>query len=332
MSKKVKVGFVGVGGIASVHLRSIEANEDADIVAVCDISEENVQRSASTYNAQAYVDSKQMLENEVLDALFICVPPFAHGTMEEDASAKGIHLMVEKPVSLDVATALRKSEAIRESGIIHATGYCLRYLDTVALVKKYLKNKDIAMISGHYMTRFVQTPWYRDKSKSGGQLVEQATHTLDLMRYFGGEITDIYANMDLLLMNDIPDISIPDVTSVQMKFSSGSIGQMACSFTQPDHRAGIEILGKEFRVVIDGADASIIEEGKSVRYTSKVNFYEAQDRCFIDAVKTEDQSKILSDYNNGVETLLASLAANHSSDTAKPIQIDAYRAIESKIL
>src|SRR4051794_16351239 len=107
---KVRVGFIGVGGIGAVHLKNVFENADAQLVAVCDVNEEAAQSKASEYGIPSvYSDADVMLENESLDALFICVPPFAHGDIEEKAAKKGIHLLVEKPVALDLKTAYSKA-------------------------------------------------------------------------------------------------------------------------------------------------------------------------------------------------------------------------------
>lgn len=74
----IKVGFVGVGGIASLHLKNISENEHAHVTAVCDIVEEQARQNGVKYGANAYTDVDKMLEKEELDALFVCVPPFAH--------------------------------------------------------------------------------------------------------------------------------------------------------------------------------------------------------------------------------------------------------------
>ena len=83
-----------------------------------------------------------MLEQERLDVLYVCIPPFCHGDIEEQATAKGIHLMVEKPLGLDAQSVRHKAKVISESGIIATSGYCLRYLDTVAIAKDFLKDKN----------------------------------------------------------------------------------------------------------------------------------------------------------------------------------------------
>ena len=322
--KKVKVGFIGVGGIATVHLNNVAKNEEAEIVAVCDISKENVEKQGKAFQATTYTDYEEMLEKEELDAIFMSVPPFAHGDMEEKIVGKGIHLLVEKPLGLDADVAIKKAKVIRDSGVINASGYCLRYLDTVQKAKEYLADKKVAMVRGHYITGFVETPWYRIESKSGGQLVEQSTHILDMMAYLAGDIEKVSANMALQVMGDIENIDIPDVTSVNATFESGAVGHLDSSFIQPDHRMGVELMGRDFRVEIDGTSLIIVDKDKTTTFKSSVDFYEVQDSAFIEAVKTNNQDLILSSYEDGLKTLIASLAANRSNKTEKTVYISEF--------
>jgi predicted dehydrogenase len=319
--KKVRVGFVGAGGIANVHLQHISKNEMAEVTAICDIHEETVLQKAKEYGGAAYTNVDEMFEKEQLDALFISVPPFAHGEIEEKAARKGIHLMVEKPLGLDYQTVAKKAEIIKQSGIICGSGYCLRYLDTVAKAKEYLQDKKTAMVRGHYLSSFVPTPWYREWEKSGGQLVEQSTHIVDLARYLGGEINQVYANMSLQVHHDVPNITIPDVTSVNFVYESGAVGHIDSTFAQFDHRMGIEVMGEEFRLVIDGVNLTIIEKDSNQSFKSEVDFYQEQDRMFIEAIVKGDRNLLLSSYEDGLKTLAVTLAANQSQETALPVRV-----------
>lgn len=319
--KKVRVGFVGAGGIAVNHLKNIQKNEQAEIVAICDTNEEAARQKAGVYGGSVYTSFDEMIEQEQLDALFISVPPFAHGEMEEKAARKGIHLMVEKPLGLDLETVLRKAEVIKQSGIICASGYCLRYLDTIQKAKDYLQDKKVAMLNGHYLTMFVPTPWYREMEKSGGQLVEQSTHIVDLARYLGGEMAQVHANMSLQVHGAIENITIPDVTSVNIVFDTGAVGNIASSFAQFDHRMGLEIMGEDFRVILDGVNVSIIEKDQTITYKSRVDVYKVQDDAFIEAILTGNQELILSTYEDGLKTLAVTLAANQSNETGVPVKL-----------
>ena len=322
--KIINVGFIGVGGIAAKHLENISKNEHASIVAVCDIDPDRVREVGEQYGVPSYINVDNMLQNESLHALFVCVPPFAHGEIEEKAASRGIHLMVEKPVGLDLPMVRAKEKAIADSGIICSTGYCLRYLDTVAKAKEYLTGKQIAMIRAHYVTTFVRTPWYRKMSLSGGQLVEQTTHTVDLIRYLAGDFRTVYTNSALNVMTDIPDIDIPDVTSVNFMMESGAVGNLSSTFIQADHQTGIEIMGRDFRVIIDGTSLHVIEKDNKVTFESEIDFYEEQDNAFIDAIRFNKKELILAPYSEAVKTLAVTLAANHSGETGQPKQLDDY--------
>jgi predicted dehydrogenase len=318
----VRVAVVGVGGIAAEHLKNVQENEEAVLVAVCDIVKASVEKAAQQYNVVPYTDFDAMLENEEIDALFLCVPPFAHGEMEEKAAARGIHLFVEKPVGLDMETVERKAKAIQDAGVIAGTGYCLRYLDTVAKAREYLQGKTIAMVRAHRFGSLVTVPWWREMAKSGGQLIEQTTHNLDLLLYLAGDVDKVSADMALRVMEDVPGIDIPDVYSVNLRFASGAVGHLDTSFVeQPDGRSSLEVIGRGFRVTLDGTALTIMEKDKTVTHKSRVNFYKEQDDAFIHAVLTKDASVILAPYAEAVRTLQVSLAAHQSSDSETSVSI-----------
>jgi len=315
----IKAGVIGAGGMGAVHIKNLHENEHVRLAAICDTNETLAKQQAEQYGAAYYTDGSTMLEQEPLDVLYICIPPFCHGNLEEQAAAKGIHLMVEKPLGLDIDSVRHKAKAISESGIIAASGYCLRYLDTVAIAKDYLKDKKIGMVRAHYITTPVPTPWWRKKALSGGQLVEQSTHTMDLIRYLCGDINRLYADMNLLLMNDIPDLDIPDVGAIQFVLESGAVGHLQTGFIQFDHRTGIEIMGRDYRLVVDGTTLSIVDKEKEIVYRSKADFYKNLTNALIDAIRNNDPSLVLASYEDGLKTLEATLAANESAESGQPV-------------
>ncbi|PZE20535.1 Gfo/Idh/MocA family protein [Paenibacillus xerothermodurans] len=316
----VRVGVVGAGGIGAEHLKHLHNNEYAELAAVCDIVQANAERAAAEFGAAAYSDFDEMLAKEQLDALFLCVPPFAHGHMEEKAAERGIHLFVEKPVGLDMETVERKRSAIESANIMVSTGYCLRHLDTIARAKQYLRDKKIAMVRAHRFGSFLPVPWWRDITKSGGQLVEQTTHNVDLMRYLAGDVTKVSADMALTVMDDVPGITIPDVYSVNLLFASGAVGHLDTSFVdQPDGRSSLEVIGRGFRVFLEGTALTIMENNHTVTYKNQVNVYKAQDDAFIQAVMSGNPDSILAPYQEAVETLKVTLSAHDSAKSGSSV-------------
>ena len=317
----LRIGFIGAGGIARTHLKHVGKSEVASVAAVCDIDRAAADAGATRYGARPYTDHIAMLDSERLDAVFISVPPFAHGTVERDVAERNIPLLVEKPLGLDMPSVEDTAAFIRSRGVLNGTGYCLRYWDIVQQAKAYLADRRVAMMTGYYCTRFVPTPWWREMRKSGGQLVEQTTHIVDLMRYLGGEVESVHAVMNLVCSQDIDGLDIPDVGAVNFRFANGAVGHVHTTFLQPDHRSGVEIYGRGFRVTIDGGTLTIVEKEQTVIRKSANDFYKTQDLAFLEAVRTGDRSRVLAPYDEAARTLAVTLAANESARTGQPVRL-----------
>ncbi len=97
---RTRLGFIGAGGIAERHTKVLLEFPDVSIAAFADPSLERAQELAALAGAKAYADYRQMLDREQLDALYICVPPFAHGEIEQAAIERGLPFFVEKPLEV----------------------------------------------------------------------------------------------------------------------------------------------------------------------------------------------------------------------------------------
>jgi len=91
----VKVGLVGTGGMANGHLEHLSEIKEVEITSLCDIKRERVEAASKKYGGKIYTDYEKMLKEEKLDALYICLPPFAHENIEILAAEKGTHLFIE---------------------------------------------------------------------------------------------------------------------------------------------------------------------------------------------------------------------------------------------
>ena len=190
----VRIAFLGCGGIAKAHMDRLKRIEAAKMVAFCDIDPEKAGWAANQYGGKAYSDFEEMLKRQRLDALWVCVPPFAHEGQEVLAAEKGLHLFVEKPLALDLETAREVANAIRKSGVISSVGYVIRYCKHVAEARRLLRGRRVDLLAGHYLCSMKgASGWWPVMSKSGGQVVEQSTHTVDLMRCLGGDVRKVFA-------------------------------------------------------------------------------------------------------------------------------------------
>ncbi len=98
-AERTRVGFIGAGIIANRHIGNLLAFEDVHVVAVTDLQVERARVAAARCGATAYTDYAEMLARERLDAVYVCVPPFAHGAPEDAAIERGLPFFVEKPLA-----------------------------------------------------------------------------------------------------------------------------------------------------------------------------------------------------------------------------------------
>lgn len=317
----VKVGFIGAGGIASAHITTLQAVDDVQIVAICDTSRERAESAAARVVAKAYADHREMFDAESLDAVYVCLPPYAHTDMELIAASKGIHLFVEKPVAVSLDKAREVRDAIQNAGVVSAVGYHWRYQSNTERARQVLKNREVGMVLGYWMGGFPGVAWWRRMEQSGGQMVEQTTHIFDLARYLCGDITEVYAAYANRASQDVPGFDIADVGTATLKFASGVVGTISnsCLLSVP-YLVGLHIVAKDLVVEIHG-DLKVVEPGHTEIFTGGVNAMLEENRAFIDAVRTGDACGIQSSYADAVKTLAVTLACNQSAATGQPVQV-----------
>ncbi len=318
----VRLGFIGTGGNMNRHLRELTEIGGTDFVAFCDIVLEKAERAVKDYGGKAYADYNQMLAREELDAVYISIPPFAHGAPEKAVIAAGLPMFVEKPVHMDADEAEEIAAQIEEKGIITAAGYQERYLDIIDKAQELLAARRIGFFMGYWMGG-MPGGWWRDKAKSGGQLMEQTTHEFDMARYLFGEVKTVYAVDRTGLIPDA-DYDIEEASAVSLQFESGVFGVMfsACFTTTGLQRSGLDIFCEDGSLEYHLRRALVLttKEGKTT-WEPQNNCTIAMDSTFIEAVRTGDGSAIRSPYADAAKSAILSIAANQSLATREPVNL-----------
>ena len=320
--QEVRIGFIGCGGNANGHMQRLSDLEGVRIVGTCDVQEERAKNAAESYNAQPYTNHNLMLERADLDGIYLSLPVFAHGTPELDVIERGLPFLVEKPVAVNMEIARQVEEAVNAASIITCVGYQLRYLGSTQLARQVLSEKVVNIAIGKYWSgsgRGDPNSWQRQMSKSGGQMLEQATHTIDMMRYLVGEVEEVYA---ISANRVLKAIDCPDNNCVTMKFANGAVGSLTTSWSYDSgdwsHANVLDILYEDQLIhwAVSGLD--VREDGDVVTKTAPGP---SIDEVFVDAIREGDASKILSPYSDAVKSLAISLAAIQSSETGSPVSI-----------
>jgi myo-inositol 2-dehydrogenase/D-chiro-inositol 1-dehydrogenase len=320
----IRIGFVGTGGIANTHFDALSQLEEARLVAFCDIDSERAERAAARFSGRAYTDWRTMLDSESLDALYICLPPYAHDGIEIEAAQRGIHLFVEKPVARDLDYAHRAEEAIRKAGIINMVGYHFRYYGAIERAKERLQGLPVLMVKGAWDGGMpTGTLWWRKHALSGGQLVEQTTHIFDLARYLVGEIVEVFTyshHNPALLHHPDGDIAVADV--VCLKFENGAVGVITnTNGLHAPGEVGLKVYTPERVVEVSWGRMMETEPNRKEEYYSRDNPYLRESEAFLEAIRTGNRSLIRSDYSDGVRTLAVTLAADESGRMGVPARV-----------
>ena len=185
----LKVGLVGVGGISGAHIPAWEAMEDTELVAICDVRPE---RMDPYPNKRHYVDFDEMLQNEELDILDICLPTYLHADFAIKAMERGIHVICEKPISLKAEDVERVYATARKMNVKFMVAQVLRFWPEYELIKELHDSQKYGRLLSGHMSRLGQCPkwswdnWMKDETRSGLVPYDLHVHDLDFMVYAFG--------------------------------------------------------------------------------------------------------------------------------------------------
>ena len=233
--KALRTGIIGCGHFARRHAERLAALEKVQLVGFCD----TVVESAVAFNhefgqdeGQVYTDYERMFDELGLDLVYICLPPYAHSNEVELACRHGVHFLIEKPIALTMDLAQAMAEQVKASGVKSQVGFMYRHGDAALWLKRYIQNAKIegrAFMSARYACNSLHSGWWRDRTKSGGQLVEQVIHLFDLARFFLGEPVRVYSMQDNLFHRDVEDYTVEDASGTIIRFDSGGIAVLAAT-------------------------------------------------------------------------------------------------------
>ena len=185
----LKVGMVGIGGISGAHIPALESIEETELVALCDIRPERLEPYPGKHQ---YTDFGDMLEGEQLDILDICLPTYLHAEYAVRAMEKGIHVICEKPVSLNGGDVERVYGAARRNNLKFMVAQVLRFWPEYVLLKELYDSGKYGKLLSGAMSRLGGIPrwswdnWMADEKRSGLVPFDLHIHDLDFLVYAFG--------------------------------------------------------------------------------------------------------------------------------------------------
>lgn len=354
-----KLVIIGCGGIGHYHLSHILHfmgeewfTSQIEFAACCDLIEDRAEGVAAQTEKErgvrpaVYTDYRAMLDAVKPDIAFVCVPPTCHGDIERDLIARGIHFFVEKPVALDLDLAAEIRDAAEAARLVTAVGFQCRYSALVEPNKRFCEDHNIVLVQCARVGGIPGVDWWRKRSTSGGQIVEQTIHQYDIIRYMIGDPVEVFT-FGARGFVKMEGYDTEDASVTAIKFASGAVGSIVTgcyatsgaamdskvTFSAADCRADLAILDyfRVYGVSGEAAEKSgliLANDGTMKSSTSGAIEFREQgdagipcDRTFLEGALTGDGSKVRSPYRDAVRSLAFTLACNESIDTGKCIRI-----------
>jgi predicted dehydrogenase len=321
--KPVRIGFIGLGHIPTKsHLPAfaplVEAGEVV-LQAFCDVNEETAQEQAATFGARTvYTNHREMFEKETLDAVYVCIPPTFHTDEILMAAERGMAVFCEKPQTLNIAQAVQFNEVIQKAGIVSQVGFMSRYYPSADIVRQMLweRTPRHALAQLLYSGKPIRY-WTSRYELCGGSFVENSIHTVDLLRYFLGDVEAVSAFYVERKPGEGPEpMNLPHVYNVNFRFANGLTANVCTSRVLTNVNVSRwEVIVVSDDSLIEWSSRKIAENRQTVwEATERINLFALQAQAFVQAVRAGDPNMMKSPYADGLNSLAAVLGANASAE------------------
>lgn len=273
--RELRIGLVGCGGIGDCHLKCWAKQEGARIAATCDIVPERAEKFAAQFGAQAFTDMAEMLEKAELDAVDICTPSGLHAQQGLMAIEAGKHVLVEKPIDIDIRKVDALLEAAERSGLVLACIFQNRIGPEIQRAKQLIDEGKLGkLISGSTYIKWWRSQdyysaddWRGTWQLDGGVFSNQAIHAIDQLCWLCGPVREVeYSHIETAMH----DIEAEDFGIGVLAFENGARGVVeATTCCYPGMSMKTEIFGTLGSAVFEGSRVTMFKvQGEEIDLTS----------------------------------------------------------------
>jgi predicted dehydrogenase len=194
--QKLRFGLIGAGAIANSYVQAFHGFDLGDIAAVADIRQDAAQALAETLHCKSYESYQAMAAENHLDAVIVCTPPVTHAEICIYFAERRMHILCEKPFTVDTKSAKAMLRAAEASGVRMAMASKFRYADDVIRAKSIVTSGilgEIVLFENAFTSRVDMSERWNSKPEQsgGGVLIDNGTHSLDIARYFLGPLAEV---------------------------------------------------------------------------------------------------------------------------------------------
>ena len=191
----LNVAIVGLGNIGNIHARTYHEHPECEVVAVCDLIKEKADKAASDYGAQAFYSVPDLLRVDLgIDCVSMCTAGVENGGDHYEPTMQlleaGIPTLGEKPISNDIGLARQMVEKAREKGVRYAINLNHRFTPAALMAKGWVEGGRLGELSMIDMRMWINNP---NESSPWFHIRALHPHSLDVMRYFAGDVDKVQA-------------------------------------------------------------------------------------------------------------------------------------------
>ena len=231
-SASLRFGMVGAGGIAQAYAQAFRDTSVASLVAVADVRTEAAEAIAQSLDANSYATHEEMVAAENLDAVVVCTPPVTHRNICADLASHGLHVLCEKPLALDSTSAREMFDAAAQNNVKLTMATKFRYAEDVIRAKSIVSSGILGEVilfencfTGHVD---MSHRWNSNPAISGGGvLIDNGTHSVDLIRYFLGPV----AELQVVEGRRIQKLEVEDTVRMFVRTDEGVMGSIDLSWS-----------------------------------------------------------------------------------------------------
>lgn len=261
-SKIVRLGIIGLGNMGIAHAKNIEEGKvpGLELSAVAD---RDAERLKAYQSIKTFSDGSEMMQSGEVDAVLIATPHYSHTPLGIEALQSGLHLLVEKPISVHKADCQRLIEAHTNKDLMFAAMFNQRTDPSYRKLRQLIQSGELGTI---HRINWIITDWYRTESyyrsggwratwggEGGGVLLNQCPHNLDLLQWLFGMPRKITANCQF---GRFHDIEVEDAVTALLEYPDGATGVFITTTGEAPGTNRLEVAADRGKVVIESGKFS----------------------------------------------------------------------------
>jgi len=250
----VKIGLIGLGYMGKTHLRNALKIDNVKVMSVADTSDRALKHAKDMGIKQVYKDYKEMLNKSDIDAVLVSLPTFLHKECIDYISESNKHVLMEKPLARDVIEGKYIVDKIERQGLKLMVGYPLRFTPYLIDVKKEIESGSLGFIQNIHAVRVGSGPyfhrdseghpipvpewWFSKEKTGGGVLLDTGCHSINLLRWYFGDIVNIYSSFGYKY-----GLEVEDQALCFIEFSNGTRGTLTLNWASQSDLLQISLYG-----------------------------------------------------------------------------------------